>query len=583
MSKVNRTSQRTTRLDSLSFTLLAVVAGALAAYGALGFLFLIGAVQTVFFGFEHGKVYSTVPTLPWWRIVLAPALGGLLVGLIVWRWMPGRRTYGPADAMRALHEENGRMPIGVGLGSAAVSALSIGAGASVGRYGPAVHLGASVSSWLAQVLELDRGQRMALLGCGAASAIAASFNAPLGGVLFASEVLLGGRALRAFIPIVTASVVGTAIARLHLGDFSIFTLSDYAIEHVYEYPSFALIGVLGGLLAIAFMRGMDLAIRGVERTGLPVWARPMIGGLLLGLIAIRLPHVLGLGDEAIHDALGQLFPVGLLLLLMVAKLVATSLSVGFGFSGGVFGPALFLGAMLGSAVGNVLFALFPEWVSSPSIYAVAGMGSVISCVIGAPIATILIAFELTSSYALTTAVMLAVVFAGMTTRRLYPQSYFNLQLMRQGVDIEVAREVEIMRSRTVREVASNDYSTVSPDTPISVAEEVQLRDQPNDILVVDGEGRLRGLVTLFQIVEARRRGESGAPIGAIANLPALVLEQDTDLHEAIQSLRGFIGISVPVVRDRESRQLVGVVYESAIIDAYNVAVEEARREEDALR
>lgn len=583
MSEAPQPTQRAAHLSFVLLSGLAVVVGAIAAYGALGFIFSIGLIQEVFYGFSHTKVYSSLQGLPWWRVVLAPALGGLLIGLIVWRWMPERRNYGPADAIEAVHERDGRMSIGIGLGSAAVSALSIGAGASVGRYGPAVHLGASMSSWLADKLALDRGQRMALLGCGAASAIAASFNAPLGGVLFASEVLLGGRALRAFIPITIAAVVGTAVARVHMGEFSIFALSDYGIENVHEYPGFAVVGVLGGLLAIAFMRSMDWSIAWVASSGIPIWARPMVGGLLLGLVALQFPHVVGLGDEAIHDALGQLFPVGLLLALLAAKLVATSLSLGFGFSGGVFGPALFLGAMMGSAFGNILLMMAPDLVSPPSIYAVAGMGAVISCVIGAPIATILIAFELTSSYSLTTGVMLAVVFAGMTSHILFPYSYFRFQLSKRGVDLNVGREVQILRSRTIAEVVSTQYSSISPRTTVEQAEDIRLEDSEADLLVVDSDGRLCGYITLFDLVRARREGRGKAPVGDIAELPPLILDVGKNLHETMQALRDFIGISVPVVEDQESMRLVGIIYENTIIDAYSVAIEEARREERGVQ
>lgn len=579
----DETPKRGSPVDSLLLAGLALIVGALAAYGALGFIFLIGLVQEVFYGFSHEKVYSTLPGLPWWRVVLAPALGGLLVGLIVFRFMPGRSNQGPADVMKAVHVDEGAMPLRTGLVSALLSAISIGAGASVGRYGPAVHLGATMSAWIGTRLRLDRGQRLALLGCGVASAIAASFNAPLGGVLFASEVMLGGRALRAFIPITLASVVGTAITRVHMGEVSLFSLSDYSIHSLYEYPLFAVTGVLGGLLAIVFMRSMILSIGWVSSTRIPAFLRPMIGGLALGFLALEVPHVIGLGDEAIHDALAALFPMSLLLVLLVAKLVATSLSFGFGFSGGVFGPALFLGAMMGSAFGGMLLGIAPDTISSPSIYAVAGMGAVISCVIGAPIATILIAFELTSSYSLTTAVMLSVVFAGITTRRLYPLSYFKLQLAQREIDVDVGRESQLLRGHHVKEIVSGMYISVTPDTPIEEAEALQIRNREVEILVVDDGGILIGYVSVFSVVGAIRDGNTREPVSTIVDTPGVVLYEHMDLVEAMQALRNFVGVSVPVVESKDSMRLRGIVTENTVINAYQLAVEEMRDEERGIR
>ena len=264
----------TVLVDSVFLALLAMLVGAIAAYASLALIYSIGVVQELFFGFDHGHVYSGLSDVSNWRIVAAPALGGLLVGLLVYRFMPQRRNYGPADVIQAVREQDAKMSIGIGLGSAALSILSIGAGASVGRYGPAVHLGASLSAWVGERFKLARGQRLALLGCGVAAAIAASFNAPLAGVLFAHEAVVGAYALRAFVPIIIASVTGTAVAHAHLGDLSIFAMVDYEIQFVHEYPLFAIVGLLGGGLAIAFMRGMDISARIVYRTPIPQWARP---------------------------------------------------------------------------------------------------------------------------------------------------------------------------------------------------------------------------------------------------------------------------------------------------------------------
>jgi CIC family chloride channel protein len=567
------------RLDSLLLVVIALGTGALAGYGALAFLLLVHAVQYLFYGYGHEALYVAVAKLPWWQVLLAPAVGGLIVGLMVRFFVPGRCHYSPADVIEAVHENDGRMSLQVGLASAAASAFSIGAGASVGRYGPIVHLGASLASWLAQTLRLNRAHRLAMVGCGAAAAVAASFNAPLAGVLFVQEAVLGAFALRSFVPITIAAVVGALIARLHGQAFPLYGIPEYQVEFAYEYPLFAVVGLCGGLLAVAFMRSMELGKRLVAGTRVPLWLRPMIGGLLVGLLAIQFPQVIGLGEGTIADALRQLFPLWLMVALVVVKMLATSASFAFGFSGGVFAPALFLGAMMGGALGSALGDLLPLGFSSPPVYLVAGMGAVLSCVIGAPLATIILVFELTRDYSLTTAVMVAVVSASMVSRRLFGRSYFVAQLEQRGVDLRAGREVHILRSRTLSEVISSEYLALGAQRSVAQARLALLETSNQDVFVVGENQRLLGRASLFDLARAEQQGLAKKPVGEVATLPKRILEMSTDLHEAMQMLPEFVGISLPVVADRQGMQLVGIIHESHLIAAYDAAVEQARSEE----
>jgi len=373
-------------------------------------------------------------------------------------------------------------------------------------------------------------------------------------------------------------VTGQAVARAHDAKFALVSLSEYSIGHNHEYLLFALVGVCGGLLAIVFIRGLEWAGMAADRVSLPGWCKPAIAGLIVGALATRYPQVLGLGDEAIHDAAAQLFALPLLLTLMLAKLFAACLCRGFGFPGGVFGPALFLGTMLGSAVGQALAWADPGLVSSVPVYAVAGMGAVISCVIGAPITTILIVFEITGSYALTTAVMIAVVVANMTVSRLFPFSWFNLQLLRRGVDLHSGREVRIMRTRRVGELVSNDVAVIGPDTALAEARDRLVGVDATELLVVEDDGTLLGQVSLAAVVRATRDG-AATTVRELAAMPGLVLQTEDSLDEAMKQLRYFIGIRVPVVESATTMRLSGVVYQSSVIGAYNDAVEQARAEE----
>jgi len=564
---------------NLTLLLLALVVGAVSGYAALGLLWLVGQVQGAFFGFGHAQVYSAASRLEPLRVLLAPVAGGLLVGLLVHFLVPGRRNHGPADAMEAVRAGDGRMSLRAGLASATASALAIGSGASLGRYGPTVHLGASVAAWIGQRLHRARAERHVLIGCGVAAGISASFSAPLAGVLFAHEVMLEAFARRGFVAITVAAVTGQVVARTHDAHFALSSLAGHRIGHNHEYLLFAVVGACGGLLAIAFIRGLECSARLAGHIRGPGWAKPALAGLLVGALATRYPQVLGLGDEAIHDALDQMFPVGLLLTLLLAKLLAACACRGLGFPGGVVGPALFLGTMLGGAAGQALALADPQLVSSVPPYALAGMGAVTSCVIGAPITTILIVFELTGSYPLTTAVMIAVVAANVTASRLFPYSWFTLQLHRRGVDLRAGREVRIMRTRRVRELVREDMAVIGPDATAAAARERLLALDEDALLVVDSQRRLLGQVTLPALVRAANAGRGQTPAADLATMPGIVLELDDDLDAAMRELRHFAGIRVPVVHDEASMRLAGVAYQSSLIGAYNDAVEQAHAEQ----
>ena len=564
---------------NVTLVALAVLVGGASGYAALGLLWAIAEVQALFLGIEDAHVYSAAARQETLRVLLAPVAGGLLVGLFV-RWLvPGARNHGPADAMQAVREGDGRMSLWAGVSSALASALAIGSGASLGRYGPTVHLGACVAAWVGGKLALARAERHVLIGCGVAAGISASFSAPLAGVLFAHEVMLESFARRGFVAITIASVAGQAVARAHDAKFALVSLGEYHIGHNHEYLLFALVGVCGGLLAVVFIRGLEWSGLAADRVRVPGWCKPALAGLAVGALATRYPQVLGLGDEAIHDAIEQLFTLELLVTLLLAKLAAACLCRGFGFPGGVFGPALFLGAMLGSALGQALRLIDPGLISSVPIYAVAGMGAVISCVIGAPITTILIVFELTGSYALTTAVMIAVVVASMTVSRVFPYSWFNLQLLRRGVDVGLAREVRILRARRVSELIDPAPPQVAPQCSVAEARERMIEQDVHEMLVVDPQGVLLGQVSLAGLARAESRGDAALAVSALAAMPGLVLARDDDLDDAMQRLRYFMGLSVPVVEDTGGMRLAGVVYPSSVVGAYDDAVNQARSEE----
>ncbi len=572
---------RVVRHRQMVVFVLGLVLGTLAAGAAIAFRDLIGLIQLGAFGFSSENVFSLARELPWWRILLVPTLGGLAVGLFIHFAMPGRKPQGVPHVMEAAALRGGRMDIRAGLATALASAASIGFGASVGREGPVVHLGASLSSWVSDRLHLPRQLCMTLLGCGVASAIAASFNAPIAGVFFALEVVVGHYALSSFAPIVIASVTGTIISRLYYGDFPAFVIPQHAIVSFWEFPAFVIVGVGAAVVAIVFIKAAMAAQDGIGRLPWPGWIKPAVAGLLLGAVALEFPHVLGVGYETTNAAIAEQFPLKILAILLVLKLAMTALCLGAGFGGGVFSPSLVMGALMGGLIGGLATLVAPELSSGAGTYTIVGMGAVAGAILGAPISTILIVFELTSSFTLTIAVMVGVVIASVITQAVVGRSFFTVQLERRGIRLDGGREITLLEARKVTEIMASDFETVAEDHPLPLIRD-KLRQVPNGELFVTGaDGALIGTITLIDLSEAAFDTSYDSLLKADdvlrANPPMLPL--DANLEDARTLLDESHEDRLVVVEDLESGVMVGYLRGLDIIDAYNRALMQARAEE----
>ncbi|MEM1039026.1 MAG: chloride channel protein [Pseudomonadota bacterium] len=413
--------------------MLSLIIGLLVSIAAIVFRQLIVITQWLWFDAERDSLASAARELPWYWVLTAPAIGGLLIGWLLTRFLPSRRTGGVADVIEAKAYGGRNIELKPGLMSALVSGLSLGFGGSAGREGPMVHLGATLATSLVTKFSVPDWGRKTLLACGVASAVSASFNAPIAGVLFAHEVVLGHYAKRSFIPIVIASVMGTVLSRLWFGDAAAFEIPAHQITSFLEIPAFALLGIVCALVAVLFqfsMIGTDAVARSVP---IPLWLRPAIGGLMVGAIAVFYPEVLGVGYEATDNALKSQLPLLLLFGLIVAKTAATSITLASRFGGGVVSPSLYIGAMTGSAFGILAAQAFPELASSQGIYAILGMGAVAAAVIGAPISTTVMVFELTGGYALSIALLLTVSIATGINQAVHGRSIFQWQLELRGL------------------------------------------------------------------------------------------------------------------------------------------------------
>lgn len=530
-TKLANTFRQATTSQVPRVWLAALVVGAIAGYAAIAFRLAIGGVQFLWIGETEENLFRFLADVPAWLIVAGPTTAGLIVGLWITYVQPGNRAEGVADVIEARAIGQGRMPLRKGLGSAFIAIVSLGGGASAGREGPAVHLGATLGSFLASRLGFGPTHMRTLLAAGAASAVAASFNAPIAGVLFALEVVLGHYALRASGPIVIASVTGALLARFHIGASPTFVIPDYMIASLFDFPAFALLGVVCAGVSIAFMTTAMYTDDVARRITMPLWLRPVLGGLLVGLIGIWFPQVMGVGYGATDAALQGQFGLMLLLTLIVLKIVATAITLASRFGGGVFSPALYLGAMTGGAFGLLISLAVPDLAfSTHAVYAIVGMGAVAGAVLGAPLSTLLIAFELTGGYEMTVALMVAISVSAALTQSVLGKSFFQWQLERRGLRLYGGPRWRILHYVRVRTF----MQSITPDetTPL------QELDPDDERLFTDDT--LERTLNMF--------AQTAAP-------------------------------SLPVVQPAEESQVVGTVSHTDALKAYNQALVEASREE----
>ena len=570
-----------TRIASIA--VLGMVAGALASLAAIAFVEMVAVLNRWLLISPRSRFM--VDDAQWLLLatVCVPAAGGLIVG-IVHRYIPERRSHGPPDVIRSVQGLDGRIPARSGFLSALASVVSLGAGASVGQYGPLAHLGATLGSLVARVNRHSRWMATVGVGCGVASAISTAFNAPIAGIIFAHEVVLRHYSLRAFAPITVAATIGYVIANVVFERPPLFRVEALTSSSAPEFLGFILIGVGGAFVAVLYMRAILYSSR-IART-LPVadYLKPMLAGAVLGLAAIWMPDILGIGKETLRFAvIDHAFAPGELAFLLAAKILATALCIGFGFAGGVFSPALLIGILFGALAGNGAELLLGDLRSDIAIYAICGMVAVTSAVIGAPLTTILIVFELTRNYDLATAAMVSVVFSNLVSYRIFGRSLFDVQLRMRGFDLSAGRDKVMLDHRLIAGYVTRDYTALAPDTSLGEAKSRLLEAHSHEGYVVDAGGFYLGTVKLEELVTQEESGGLGpdATVARLAKPEALILTAETSIWAAMEQMGDFVGESIPVLEDGDGGRMLGVVYEASIVKAYLDTTNDIRREENA--
>ncbi len=568
-----------TRLTFLA--VFAAVTGALASLAAIGFISLVGYLNNLLLISSRSRLMFGDGILLSVVTVAVPALGGLFVGLL-WTQVKEQRPLGPADAILSAQTMSGKLPVKSTLLASIGSVVSLGCGASVGQYGPLVLMGSAIGSLLGSHKTGAKNMGVVGIGCGAAAAIATAFNAPIAGLVFAHEVILRHYSIRAFAPVTVAATVGYVMANFVFHQQPLFHINPVALQHPLEYLGFVVIGVTGALIAIAFMNAVLFSAKTATKLPIPAYCRPMLAGAILGLVALWQPEILGIGSELLRfSTIEGAFVSYELTILITLKILLTALCIGFGFAGGVFSPALLIGAMFGAFFGGVLDLFLDASRSAISLYAVCGMVAVTSPVIGAPLTTILIVFELTRNYDLALACMVSVVFANLVGYRLFGRSLFDVQLAARGTDLSMGRDKAILDHISLTQYVSQTYSRLNAkDTVQAVMNELVASDR-TEAYIVGENGEYIGTITSIDIIKLTHLGSlQNLPASDVARHEALVMDTNTSIWQAMHQLEGFSGESIPVI-DRANYKLAGVVYEAALVKAYLDAEQSVREEEHA--
>ncbi|WP_270374614.1 chloride channel protein [Marinicauda sp. Alg238-R41] len=500
--------------------LLGVLVGIVAGYGAIALRLAIDGIRWLSLREAGAQAAIAADSLSPLQFIMVPLAGGCIVGLLLYagerlKWLTETRALGIADVIEARAVRNGRVEAAPGLLSSLIAVTSLGTGVSAGREGPAVHLGATLAALIARPLGLPARAARIMLGCGAAAAVAASFNAPVAGALFAFEVILGHYALRSIAPIAAASVTGAVVARIHFGATPAFAIPPIEPASIADMAAIVPLGFLAAGVAIPFVigtiRGTRLVTEQARKLHWPLWALPPLGGLMVGVIGAFAPEVLGVGYEATAVALAGGYGIGLLAGLICLKIVATIITLSFRFGGGVFSPSLYLGAMLGAGYGALVVNVLGEEGAGIAFFAVVGMGAVSGAVLGAPLSTTLIVFELTASYEASIALLVAVSLATVLTTTATKGSIFHKQVERHGYDLTKGNARVILQTIRARDIM----------TPVDNSEVTGELEEPH-VYEDDYLGRVMGFFSAEKLDGAPVRLRSGDQpiVGYIAKADA---------------------------------------------------------------
>lgn len=550
---------------------IAIFIGAITGCLAVGFRFLLLYATELCWNHPF-DVIGSAGNMKWYVVLLIPVIGGLLVGPLVSFLAPETRGTGVPEVIEAVSIREGEIRHRTTFFKALSSAISIGAGASVGREGPIVHIGSSVGSSIAQLLKLRPEWRRVFLACGAASGIAATFNAPMAGVLFAIEIILTDFEVSYLSQIVISAITATVISHHFLGNLPAFNIPQYEMISYWEILLYLILGILAGIISIVFIKLISGVEDAFDKMRTPVYIRPAIGGFWVGIIAINCPNVLGVGYESVNLVLTADIVLKSMILIIILKLLATAFSVGAGFSGGIFAPSLFLGAMLGGIFGIVSGSFFPDIVAPFQAYGLIGMGAVVSGTTLAPITAILTIFELTYNYKIILPLMTSCIASLVIVQKFYGHSIYETKLLKKGISIVRGRDVNILRSMIIKDYMDTEYEYLKETARLrDIILNAQESHYPH-FLVMNDKDELVGMLTMRDLRNCLPEIEDLSELIVAADIMTkniYFITQGDNLATAFEIFEGKQISTLPVVDVNNPKRVVGVLKKSELILAYN--------------
>lgn len=567
--------------DHIFMVGLSVVIGLIAGFGAIFIRWLISTVKELSFGSSENFL-SAVQAVDWWWVILIPAIGGLIVGPLIHFFAPEAKGHGVPEVMQAILMRGGVIRPRVAAIKAFASAITIGTGGSVGREGPIIQIGSSLGSTIGQIFRLPSRRLKTLVGCGAAAGIAAAFNAPIAGALFAIEIILMDFAAAQFTVIVIASVTATVVSHSFHGDYAEFAVNAFSLKSAYEAFFYIGLGLTTGVVAFLFIKILywfeDFWDNKIK---VKAWLKPAIGGLLVGLIGLFFPQVLSVGYESMDMALqGQmLWQLALALILM--KILAMSITLGSGGSGGVFAPSLFVGTMLGTAFGYGVGYLFPDTAASPGAYATVAMGGMVAGTARAPITAIIIVFELTKQNSIILPLMITCTVAYLISSRLSKESIYTLKLLSRKINLGHRNESNIISNILVSDIVKKKYTFLLESASFQDVINAIIRNGVQILPILSMDGKYRGVVTFAQVREYLfDKEELGKLIlaGDLADRTYPTITPQETCRSAWQAIGDTDAL--PVLDSKDSTKLIGIVWRKDIDAIFNRELEKAEMATD---
>jgi CIC family chloride channel protein len=552
--------------DGQKLLIFSAVIGLASGLAATGFYWMLNTFVHFFLvARPSGLTLTSVLT-----IVLSPALGALICGIMLHYFSPDARG-GVAEVIDAILHRNGFIRPRVGFFKSFASAICIGSGGSAGREGPVVQIGASVGSTLAQAFNVGRKHSQILVACGAAAGIAAVFNAPISGAFFAAEIITGRFEMKDLTLLFTASAFGAGVSRTLLYNHATFEVPPYQLTHFWSLVFHAVLGILCALVAHAFIHLLHQSEKRFAKLNLPFIVKPAIGGLLVGLIGLWIPEVFGTGGELLGDIFVSPAAPGILLLWMLAKLVATPLTLGSGGSGGDLMPSLFIGGTLGGAFGHFAHAAFPLTTMPAGAYALVGATAFFAGVAQAPMTAIILGFEMGQDYGIILPLMVACSLSALVSRHFRSGSLYTGKLLERGIDVEKLRHARLgpLDLVTVGEVMNANAISVSPDMSIQDLSQKFVKEGKHRYVVMD-EGKLVAVVTQSDVQKALESEPKPATVRDIASSNPVVCFASDTLEQAIMKLSPYDFGGMPVVSENDPTHVVGMISRKDILHGYGI-------------